>query len=115
MDRPFLQFTGWLDRPILQGTVCGICPHRAGTCQKYPIKNVQNIKIERIVSYGQTTPEDKPYIQTQDELVFVLQGQATLLIKQSKLRLRLKLTSFPRIIVLLECPQLLFAVSVNYS
>lgn len=46
----------------------------------HAIKNAQNIKIERIVSYGQTTPKDKPYIQTQDELVFVLQGQAALLV-----------------------------------
>ncbi|WP_151192979.1 cupin domain-containing protein [Cysteiniphilum sp. JM-1] len=45
----------------------------------HAVKNAQNLKIERIVSYGQITPKDKPYIQTQDELVFVLQGEATLL------------------------------------
>ena len=46
-------------------------------------KNARNIKIERIVSYGQTTPEDAPYIQTQDELVFVLQGEATILMNKT--------------------------------
>ena len=57
----------------------------------------QLLKLNRSGLYYQNKPEDSDNV------------------KQSKLRLRLKLTSFPRIIVLLECPQLLFAVSVNYS
>ncbi|WP_119344855.1 cupin domain-containing protein [Facilibium subflavum] len=37
-----------------------------------------NIKVERIVSYGQVTPKQSPYIQQWDEFVLVLQGQARL-------------------------------------
>lgn len=35
-------------------------------------------KIERIVSYGQSSPEGFWYEQTQDEWVMVLQGEAVL-------------------------------------
>ena len=35
-----------------------------------------NIKVERIVSYGQTTPEDFWYDQDEDELAVILKGSA---------------------------------------
>jgi cupin 2 domain-containing protein len=37
-----------------------------------------NIRIEKITSYGQTTAIDKPYIQNHDEWVLVLSGKAGL-------------------------------------
>ncbi|MDJ0662117.1 MAG: cupin domain-containing protein [Crocosphaera sp.] len=43
------------------------------------IINNKNIKIERIISTGQTTPEGTWYDQEQDEWVILLQGDATLL------------------------------------
>lgn len=36
------------------------------------------IRIERIVSTGQTTPMDAPYCQNHDEWVLLLQGSASL-------------------------------------
>ncbi|AJI55050.1 mannose-6-phosphate isomerase family protein [Francisella philomiragia] len=37
-----------------------------------------NIHIEMIISYGQVTPIDEPYIQSHDEWVVVLKGMAKL-------------------------------------
>ncbi|MDX8388156.1 MAG: cupin domain-containing protein [Ghiorsea sp.] len=42
------------------------------------ILDKNNLKIERIVSKGHTSPEAGWYDQTQDEWVIVLQGAATL-------------------------------------
>ena len=39
------------------------------------VKN-DNIKIERIISYGQTTPKDFWYNQDEDEFVYIVQGDA---------------------------------------
>lgn len=39
------------------------------------------VRIERIVSYGEVTPPDKPYVQGWDEWVLVLQGSAELLLE----------------------------------
>ncbi len=38
----------------------------------------KNVKIERIISTGQTTAEDTGYDQEEDEWVILLQGKATL-------------------------------------
>lgn len=43
-----------------------------------PILEHPRLRVERIVSAGQTTPLDQWYDQDQDEWVVVLQGQATL-------------------------------------
>ncbi|MGK7880767.1 MAG: cupin domain-containing protein [Crocosphaera sp.] len=43
------------------------------------ILNSKNVKIERIISTGQTTAEDTWYDQEEDEWVILLQGKATLL------------------------------------
>ncbi|WP_116963774.1 cupin domain-containing protein [Fastidiosibacter lacustris] len=43
------------------------------------ITKTPNLKVERIVSYGQTTPHNQPYLQSNNELVFVLQGQAQII------------------------------------
>ncbi len=40
--------------------------------------SAQNILIERIVSQGQTTPENTWYDQERDEFVVLLQGKASL-------------------------------------
>jgi cupin 2 domain-containing protein len=36
------------------------------------------VRIERIVSHGQSTPEDAPFDQAQDEWVLLLRGSASL-------------------------------------
>jgi uncharacterized cupin superfamily protein len=41
------------------------------------------VRIERIVSNGQATPEDEPMVQAQDEWVVLLQGEAGLRIEDS--------------------------------
>lgn len=41
------------------------------------LKN-DNVHIEKIISYGQVTPIDEPYIQNHDEWVVVLKGRAGL-------------------------------------
>lgn len=41
-----------------------------------PIETGQNIRIERIISTGQTTPEGQWYDQDTDEWVVLLQGKA---------------------------------------
>ena len=41
------------------------------------VKN-ENVKIERIISYGQTSPENFWYDQTEDEFVLVLEGEAVI-------------------------------------
>ncbi len=35
-----------------------------------------NVKIERIISYGQTTPKDYWYDQDENEFVYIVQGKA---------------------------------------
>ncbi len=45
----------------------------------------QNIEIEKIVSYGQTTPEGKWYDSVRNEWVVLLQGKATIELENSKL------------------------------
>ncbi len=37
-----------------------------------------NVRIEKILSYGQVSPENEPYIQAHDEWVVVLDGKAKL-------------------------------------
>lgn len=43
-----------------------------------------NVRIERIVSYGQTTPTDQPYVQPDDEWVMVLMGKAILKLEDER-------------------------------
>lgn len=40
------------------------------------IQSTDKIRIERIISYGQTTPDDVWYDQNEDEFVIVLEGEA---------------------------------------
>lgn len=45
------------------------------------IAQSKHTTIERIISYGQTTPDDQPYHQTHDEWVMVIKGEANLKIE----------------------------------
>lgn len=40
-----------------------------------------NVRLERIITTGQITPDDQWYDQEQDEWVILLKGQATLLLE----------------------------------
>lgn len=44
--------------------------------------SAKNVRIERIVTYGQCTPAGEWYDQVQDEWVMVVQGDAVLLIER---------------------------------
>lgn len=48
----------------------------------------KNVLVERIVSSGQITPEDKPYYQEQDEWVIILQGEARLKVNNKEVSLK---------------------------
>ena len=43
-----------------------------------PILERPGLRIERIVSYGHTTPEEAPYEQAEDEWVMLVEGAARL-------------------------------------
>jgi len=47
----------------------------------------KNIRIERIISTGQTTPDGFWYDQTEHEFVMVLQGEAKILFEDNEERL----------------------------
>ena len=49
------------------------------------LKN-KNLTIERIISTGQTSPTNFYYDQPQDELVFVLQGEALLSFEHNEIK-----------------------------
>jgi cupin 2 domain-containing protein len=46
-----------------------------------PLLDRGGVRIERIVSHGQATPEDAPFVQDADEWVVVLRGGAGLRIE----------------------------------
>ncbi len=46
-----------------------------------PLLERGGVRIERIVSHGQATPEDAPFMQDADEWVVVLRGSAALRIE----------------------------------
>ncbi|MDR6851615.1 cupin 2 domain-containing protein [Sphingomonas sp. BE123] len=46
-----------------------------------PLLERSGVRIERIVSHGQATPEDAPFVQGADEWVVVLRGSAGLRIE----------------------------------
>ncbi len=46
-----------------------------------PLLERGGVRIERIVSHGQATPEDAPFVQDADEWVVVLRGSAGLRIE----------------------------------
>ncbi len=43
-----------------------------------PLLRQPGLLIERIVSHGQTTPPDQPYVQPHDEWVMLISGNARL-------------------------------------
>jgi cupin 2 domain-containing protein len=47
-----------------------------------PLLERGGVRIERIVSHGQTTPQDAPFVQDADEWVVVLRGSAALRIEE---------------------------------
>ncbi|PPU93503.1 cupin domain-containing protein [Xanthomonas albilineans] len=44
-------------------------------------------RIERIVSHGQTTPQETPYLQAHDEWVMVLNGHARVVVHDQEVAL----------------------------
>lgn len=46
-----------------------------------PLLERGGVRIERIVSHGQATPEDTPFVQDADEWVVLLKGSAALRIE----------------------------------
>ncbi|APC97490.1 cupin domain-containing protein [Francisella frigiditurris] len=44
----------------------------------------EGVHIEKIISYGQVTPKDNPYIQDHDEWVLVLSGRAELILESKE-------------------------------
>ncbi len=58
------------------------------------ILNHKNVKIERIVSSGQTTPENEAYLQNQAEWVIVLEGKADILFCDDNITHNLKKGDF---------------------
>ncbi|WP_336963954.1 cupin domain-containing protein [Sphingobium aquiterrae] len=46
-----------------------------------PLLRRPGLLIERIVSHGQTTPPDQPYVQAHDEWVTLISGNARLLLE----------------------------------
>lgn len=55
-----------------------VCPSDSGKEEFIDILKKINIHIEKIVSHGQITPTNEPYIQEHDEWVLVLSGKAKL-------------------------------------
>lgn len=53
-------------------------PHDSGAEIFTALLQRPGVRIERIVSRGQTTPDDAPYDQPQDEWVLLLDGAARL-------------------------------------
>jgi len=51
--------------------------------QFFDLLKTENIRIEKIVSNGQTSPKDFWYDQDENEFVIVLKGEAILEIKQN--------------------------------
>ncbi len=54
------------------------------------ILSLKNVKIERIISNGNITPPDAPYLQEQAEWVLVLKGEAEVLFCETGTYHRLK-------------------------
>lgn len=44
----------------------------------------KNVTIEKILSYGQTTPISEPYIQDHDEWVLIIEGSAKLKLRDKE-------------------------------
>ena len=69
--------------PVTDDTPATPSPHAANAIsvqpeQFEPLLERSGVRIERIVSRGQVTPPDQPYIQGWDEWVMVLAGEAKL-------------------------------------
>ncbi len=48
------------------------------------INENENIRIERILSYGQETPSDYWYNQDEDEFIIIIKGEATLIYEDNR-------------------------------
>jgi len=62
------------------GNILNDIPSAIGTEHFETLADTPNVRIERIVSTGQTTPDDQWYDQPHDEWVMVVQGAARLII-----------------------------------
>ena len=63
------------------GNILSDLPSVTDTEHFETLADTPNVRIERIVSTGQTTPEDQWYDQPHDEWVMVIQGAARLIVE----------------------------------
>ncbi len=63
---------------LTSGNLFADMPSAVSAEQITALLSTPNLKIERIVSHGQTSPEGFWYDQPQDEWVLLLKGEATL-------------------------------------
>ncbi|QIW10633.1 cupin domain-containing protein [Francisella sp. LA112445] len=62
----------------LHSSIYDIFPKSSNDEVFIDILNHRNVSIEKIISYGQVTDTNKPYIQDHDEWVLVLKGKTKL-------------------------------------
>ncbi|QIV94193.1 cupin domain-containing protein [Allofrancisella frigidaquae] len=71
----------------MRDNLFGVIPNFSKHEKFIDLLNTKNIKIEKIISYGQVTPTDTPYIQQYDEWVLVLKGNAKLKLEDKEYNL----------------------------
>ncbi|WP_267111377.1 hypothetical protein [Xanthomonas sacchari] len=64
------------DAPVLSGSLLDALPDARGGEIFTELLRRSGCRVERIVSHGQTTPQESPYLQAHDEWVLVLRGRA---------------------------------------
>lgn len=67
-------------RPVTSGNLLAGLPERIDVERFDQLLQVANVRIERIVSFGQSTPAGEWYDQDWDEWVLVLSGAAEVLL-----------------------------------
>lgn len=64
------------DAPVPSGSLLDALPDARGGEIFTELLRRSGCRVERIVSHGQTTPQDTPYRQAHDEWVLLLRGRA---------------------------------------
>lgn len=67
-------------KPLVRGSLFSdpAAPQANGEKLEVLLKDFTGLTLERIISAGQTTPQDSPYVQDEDEWVCLLAGSARL-------------------------------------